>query len=74
MASTDAVAGTEPRENAEAVRSAAMSEVLSSDVKEASIEPEGLGGLLEEPGSLDEVVRQSTQWFLDHLNPSAERA
>jgi hypothetical protein len=50
-----------------------MSEVLSSDTREVMIEPEGLGGPLEEPGTFDEVVRHATQWFLDHLNPSAER-
>jgi dienelactone hydrolase len=34
---------------------------------------EGAGHLFEEPGTLDEVVRHATQWFLDHLNPSIER-
>ena len=34
---------------------------------------EGAGHLFEEPGTLDEVVRHATQWFLDHLNPSVER-
>jgi putative phosphoribosyl transferase len=34
---------------------------------------EGAGHLFEEPGTLDEVVRHATQWFVDHLNPSAER-
>jgi dienelactone hydrolase len=34
---------------------------------------EGAGHLFEEPGTLDEVVRHATQWFLDHLKPSIER-
>jgi putative phosphoribosyl transferase len=34
---------------------------------------EGAGHLFEEPGTLDQVVRHATQWFLDHLNPSVER-
>jgi putative phosphoribosyl transferase len=34
---------------------------------------EGAGHLFEEPGTLDEVVRHATQWFLDHLNSSVER-
>jgi dienelactone hydrolase len=34
---------------------------------------EGAGHLFDEPGTLDEVVRHATQWFLDHLNPSIER-
>lgn len=34
---------------------------------------EGAGHLFEEPGTLDEVVRHATQWFLAHLCPSAER-
>jgi putative phosphoribosyl transferase len=35
---------------------------------------EGAGHLFEEPGTLDEVVRHATRWFLDHLHPSAERS
>jgi putative phosphoribosyl transferase len=34
---------------------------------------EGAGHLFEEQGTLDEVVGHATQWFVDHLNPSAER-
>jgi hypothetical protein len=35
---------------------------------------EGAGHLFEEPGTLDEVVRHATKWFLDHLHTSAERS
>ena len=28
---------------------------------------EGAGHLFEEPGTLDEVVRLATEWFLKHL-------
>ena len=60
-----------------------MSEVLSRNTSEVRIEPEGqkrlvivegAGHLFEEPGTLDEVVRHATRWFLDHLHPSAERS
>lgn len=30
---------------------------------------EGAGHLFEEPGTLDEVVRHATEWFLNHLGP-----
>jgi pimeloyl-ACP methyl ester carboxylesterase len=33
---------------------------------------QGAGHLFEEPGTMDEVVRHATQWFLEHLAP-AER-
>lgn len=35
---------------------------------------EGAGHLFEEPGTLDEVVRHATGWFLEHLGPPAERS
>jgi putative phosphoribosyl transferase len=35
---------------------------------------EGAGHLFEEPGTLDEVVRHATKWFLDHLHMSVERS
>lgn len=33
---------------------------------------EGAGHLFEEPGTLDEVVRHATGWFLTYLRPPAE--
>jgi pimeloyl-ACP methyl ester carboxylesterase len=33
---------------------------------------EGAGHLFEEPGTLDEVIRHATQWFLDNLHRSAD--
>jgi putative phosphoribosyl transferase len=34
---------------------------------------EGAGHLFEEPGTLDDVVRHATQWFLDNLHRSTDR-
>jgi dienelactone hydrolase len=34
----------------------------------------GAGHLFEEPGTLDEVVRLATDWFLSHLRPQAPKA
>ncbi|TIP79983.1 MAG: alpha/beta hydrolase, partial [Mesorhizobium sp.] len=30
---------------------------------------DGAGHLFEEPGTMDEVIRHATRWFLDHLAP-----
>ncbi|WP_292705711.1 hypothetical protein [Mesorhizobium sp.] len=34
---------------------------------------DGAGHLFEEPGTMDEVVRHATRWFLEHLVPERLR-